>query len=309
MKDTTKKAILAGGSGFLGTALAERLNASGWQVVVLTRNPDAYKGRARAVAWNGQSSGDWESELDGAAALVNLTGKSVNSRPTRANRREILSSRVDSVKVLGEAVRKCAHPPDTWIQASSLAIYGNTGENLCLESAPPATGYPADVCSAWEDVLKASTGPGMRPVVLRIGIVLGRDGGALPFLATLVKWGLGGTVGNGKQWFSWLHLDDMVRIFLAVLENKEYRGAYNVAAPNAVRNRDLMRNLRALLKRPWSPPAPVPAVWLGSWLLGTDPKLALTGRRCQPRRLTEAGFEFTHTDLETALRDLLGPRA
>ena len=301
-----KRIILAGGSGFLGRELAAKLERLGAEPIILSRTPHRYDGPGRAVFWDGRTlSEDWKGLIDEARAIINLTGKNVNCRPTAKNRKMITRSRVDSVRVLGEAVRAVHSPPPVWIQASSLAIYGDAGDRLCDETAPVAEGFPADVCIAWENELAKATLPEMRVVVLRIGFVLGMSGGALPFMARLVKWGLGGSIGSGNQWISWLHIDDMLAVFNEALENPAMVGVYHATAPNPERNRAFMRMLRRLLKRPWSPPAPSFAVKIGAPILGSDPKVALTGRRCIPARLAKMGFSFSHPDLEPALRNLI----
>ncbi len=304
MKNNAKRIVIAGGAGFLGQILARDLVSEGNDVVVLTRDAKAFTGKGRAQQWDGKTIDDWVKELDGADALVNLTGKNVNCRATAANHREVLSSRIDSVRVLGEGLRKCDAPPPVWVQASSLAIYGDAGERICDEASLVATGYPADVCLEWERVLGNALLANTRWVVLRIGFVMGREGGALPFLENLVKWGLGGRVGKGRQWVSWLHVDDMMRLFHRALKEDGMKGMYHAAVPEAVRNEELMKELRAVLGRGWSPPAPEWAVKLGCRILGSDAQLALTGRRCIPGRLLNENFVFNHTVLKTALSDL-----
>ncbi len=301
-----RRVVIAGGSGFLGRALADRLVKSGWRVIILTRNPNSYQGRGKAAFWDGKNCDpDWIRHLEGASALINLTGKNVNCRPSRKNRQTILQSRVDSVRVLGEALRQVNNPPDVWIQASSLAIYGNGGDRLIDESGfVPEDEYPANVCVAWEEELGRAIRPGMRWVTLRIGFVLGREGGALPFLARLTRWGLGGSIGNGKQWISWIHIDDMLSIFLAAIEQQDKEGVYNVSSLQPVTNSEFMAALRKTLHRPWSPAAPGMAVKIGAPILNSDPDIALTGRRCLPTRLHEAGFRFRYQNLEGALADL-----
>ena len=300
-----KRIILAGGSGFLGRELAAKLVRLGAEPIILSRTPNRYDGVGRALFWDGKTlAGNWMSDIDGAEAIVNLTGKNVNCRPTARNREVILQSRVDSVRALGEAVRAVHSPPPVWIQASSLAIYGDAGDRVCDETAPVAAGFPANVCTAWEGELARATLPEMRVVVLRIGFVLGTNGGALPFLARLVKFGLGGSIGSGNQWISWLHIDDMLALFSEALESPMMTGIYNATAPNPQRNREFMQMLRRALKRSWSPPAPAFAVKIGAPILGSDPKVALTGRRCIPDRLAKMSFKFSYPDLEPALRDL-----
>jgi uncharacterized protein (TIGR01777 family) len=299
-----KRIVIAGGSGFLGQSLSEELLAKGYEVIILTRSPGDSGSRGQQAQWDGKTLGEWQSCLEGAAAVVNLTGKSVNCRYTPENRREIIDSRVDSVKVMGEAIRQCASPPRALVQASSLAIYGDTGERWCDETSPPGTGFPAQVCLFWEGAFRESPTPKTRRVILRIGFVLGRKGGALKTLAGLTNWGLGGTAGNGRQYISWIHQRDMNRMFLAAIERDDLEGVFNATGPNPVTNAEFMRQLRRALRRPWSPPAPAWAVHIGAWLMRTEPSLALTGRRCMPRRFAESGFVFDFADLANALRDL-----
>ncbi len=301
-----RKAVIAGGSGFLGSSLAEILIARGWEVVVLTRHPDKLK-QGHAVKWDGYRVGPWREVLEDAEVLINLAGRSTDCRPTRANREAILMSRVHSVLVLGEALRQCDHPPKTWIQASSLAIYGNAGDRKCTEAAPVPEGFPMDVCVAWEEALGKAMLPGMRWVVLRIGFVLGQDGGALPVLARLARWGLGGTMGTGRQWISWLHLHDMDRLFVRAIEDETMQGVYNAATSTPLTNREMMQAIREVERRPWSPPTPAPLVHLGGWLFGSDPNIALTGRRCLPGRLTQERFQFHFESFPNALADLYRP--
>ncbi len=302
----SRRVLLPGGSGFLGIALAETLATSGYEPVVLTRRPETVSGPGRPVFWDGKTIDDaWLGEMDGAMALINLAGKGVNCRPTAKNRREIRESRVRTVTVLGEAARLVSQPPPVWVQASSLAIYGNAGDRFCDEAARVATAYPADVCTEWEAALGRALLPAMRWVVLRIGFVLGTDGGALPLLSRLCLLGLGGSIGSGEQFISWLHLEDMLRIFLRAVEEPSMNGVYNATAERPVTNREFMQALRRVHRRPWSPRVPSLAVKTGAPLIGSDPGIALTGRRGFPARLLDEGFLFRHGDVATALRDLI----
>ncbi len=298
--------VLAGGSGFLGQALAEELVRKGYEVVVLTRAPSPGSGPVRRVGWDGKSVGEWASLIDGARAVVNLTGKSVNCRHTEENREEIVSSRVDSVKAVGAAIARCSRPPEVLVQAASLAIYGDAGDRICDETSPAGSGFTVECCAQWELAWSEARSEKTRQVLLRIGIALGANGGALEVLGNLTKWLLGGTVGSGDQYVSWLHLRDLNRIFLAAIEEPEMSGVFNATSPNPVTNREFMREMRRALHRPWSPPAPSWAVRIGSFLMGTEASLALTGRRCIPKRLQERGFRFEMPDLPGTLRDLFG---
>ncbi|HEU4593848.1 MAG TPA: NAD-dependent epimerase/dehydratase family protein, partial [Pyrinomonadaceae bacterium] len=199
------RVVLAGGSGFLGRTLAEELVRQGREVVVLSRTPGRGSGLVREVEWDGESVGEWARHLEGAEAVVNLAGRSVNCRYTRANRREIVESRVNSVNAVGQAIRRCAQPPKVLVQAASLAIYGDAGARVCDESArvcdesaPAGRGFSAETCVRWEEAFDSFELPATKKVLLRIGFALGRDGGALETLARLAKFYLGGTVGGGR---------------------------------------------------------------------------------------------------------------
>jgi len=201
-----QRVVVAGGSGFLGRALARHLLQSGYEVDILTRA----KSRpvvGNGVLWDGATVGDWAQRVEGAAAVINLAGKSVNCRYNAENRREIIASRVNSVRAIGGAIRNAATPAPVWIQAASLAIYGSPGAAACDENAPHGTGFSAEVCERWEFAFNESVMPSGRKVLLRIGIVLGPGGGALGILAPLARWGLGGRTGNGRQYCSWIHFE------------------------------------------------------------------------------------------------------
>jgi len=300
-----KKVILAGGSGFLGRSLAEHLLVKGYEVIIFSRGQTREEKGLRYVQWDGTHLGEWSREIDGSYAVINFTGKSVNCIYTKKNREEIIRSRLDSVKVLDQAIRESVRPPQAFIQAGSLAIFGDT-TNQCDEDGQHGTGFSVEVCEAWEQAFFAQELPDTRKVMLRIGFVLGKNGGALEPLMKLVSLNLGGTVGSGRQYISWLHIDDCNEMFLQVMENPLMSGLYNATSPTAVTNREFMATLRKVMKKGWSPPAPAPFVWLGAYLfMQTEPSLALTGRNCVPKRLMDQGFSFRYTNLETALRDIV----
>jgi uncharacterized protein len=303
-----RKVVLAGGSGFLGRALAEELTRAGYEVVVLTRKVKRDSARAREVAWDGRTVGDWAHELEGATAVVNLTGRSVECRYTPENRREIIESRVNSVEAIGRAIRACAVPPKVLIQAASLAIYGDAGRRVCCEDAPAGLGFSSDVCLRWEHAFGSLSLHATRKVLLRIGFVLGRDGGAFPTLARLARVYLGGTIGGGQQYISWMHVRDWSRLVLWCIEHTHAEGVFNATGPAPVTNAEFMCELRCALKRPWSPRVPAFAVRIGAFFMRTEAELALTGRRAIPERLIEHNFKFMYTNLESALADLVAER-
>jgi uncharacterized protein len=302
--NSTPRVVLAGGSGFLGRSLSALLISKGYEVVVLGRAASHAAGPAHHAQWDGKTPGNWRKFLDGAMAVVNLTGKSVNCRYTPDNKREIIESRVDSVRVLGEAIAGCTKPPAAFVQAGSLAIYGDPADRWCDENAPEGDGFSVDVCRRWEAAFHAIAAPAMRKAVLRIGFALGPDGGALEMLARLTRFFLGGTVGTGRQFTSWIHIADLNRMFLAVIERDDISGVFNATAPNSVTNAEFMREMRRALHRPWSPPVPALVAHIGSWFMRTEASLALSGRRCTPKHFLERGFEFEFPELRGALEDL-----
>ena len=299
-----KRIIIAGGSGFIGSALAKELVARGDEVVVLTRAPRGQTGGAHEVEWDGANVGEWVKFLDGAEAVINLAGKNINCPHTPENLRELTGSRVNSVRAIAGALGRVNNPPRVWVQAGAIGFYGGLGQNVCDENSPPGDDSLAEVCKQWEGTFNAADAPETRKVLLRTGFVLGRDGGALPVLSKLAKCFLGGAVGSGRQYLSWIHLADLVQMFVAAVENEYLSGTFNAVAPNAVTNAEFMRALRRTLDRPWSAPAPVFAVKIGSWLLGSEASLALVSQRCVPKNFEAAGFQFRFAELASALNDL-----
>lgn len=299
------KLVIAGGTGSLGRRVAQHFADEGAEVVVLTRTRRDDVPHRQAV-WDGRTVGDWADELDGAV-LLNLAGELVDRRPTARNIEVLRRSRVEPTATLA-AASEAGAVPAIWLQMSTLAIYGDAGQDIVDESHRPAAGPPqmAGVATAWEaaaEVAKAD-----RLAVLRTGIVLDRGTPAFDRLTTLTRFGLGGRISTGEQWISWLHINDFLRVLAFIIERDHLEGAIHVTAPNPVQNRDMMRELRSALHRPWSPPTPRALVHLGAVLICTDPALALTGRRCVPRRLLDAGFAFESPTFAEALADLMsGP--
>lgn len=302
------KIIIAGGNGSLGRRLAEYLSPE-HDLAVLTRIPQSGS-PVRQIHWDAVHVGDWAPELEGPdTAVINLAGKLVDCRPTARNIAELTSSRVNATRALVRASWQLKTPVTRWVQASTTAIWSDAGETRCVETTPvPDDGLPqmTGVARAWEEAfIGANTSHG---VVLRTSIVLDPDSPALSRLVALTKYGLGGTVGSGAQWFSWIHLTDwlaVVRASLGLSPGLHIRpGIVVAAAPYPARNHELMAALRALLRRPG---APTPALLLkmGAAVLRTDAALGLTGRHVTSEVLDEAGFVFAHPRLTAALADLL----
>lgn len=314
MANAARHVVIAGGSGFLGRGLAQELLSRGYAVTVLGRGdapPTEMPPGVTWLSWDARTLGPWASCLNGAAALVNFVGRSVDCRKTPENKRVILESRVDSCRVLGEALRGVRRPPPVWVQSATAHIVGDPIplDKVCDESTPPGPMHELapSVGVAWEKAFDFARLPSQRGVVLRTSFVLGRRGGAMGKLRTITRMGLGGTVGSGNQWISWIHQHDLNRLLVAAIEDEAYRGVYVVTAPEPVTNRDFMRGMRRALGMPWSPPAPAIGVRLVSrFVFNTDPELVLLGRRCVPTRLVkEHGFTFDFPTLDAALADLM----
>lgn len=300
------KLILAGGNGFLGKHLRQHFSQLGYRVVLLSRSAAT---EADTVRWDARTLGAWSAELEGADLLVNMAGRSVDCRYTEAHKREILTSRVDSTRVLGEAVAACTRPPRVWLNSSTATIYAHTeGEQPANTEAAGVigTGFSVEVATAWEAVLWAAPTPHTRRVALRTSIVLGRDGGAFPVIAKLARRGLGSPQGSGRQWVSWLHVADFCRAVAFLATQTTEAGAFNVCAPHPLPNEAfnalLCRALRPLVRLP----QPEWLLQLGAWLLQTETELILKSRKVVPQRLVEAGFVFQYPTCERAIKDLLG---
>jgi uncharacterized protein (TIGR01777 family) len=296
------KVVLAGGNGALGRRIAADLAGRGDEIVVLSRSPDP-RGPGRQLLWDGASAGKWAYELAGAA-LINLAGELVDRRPTAANIESLTSSRVRPTRALRQAAAGLATPPTVWIQMSTLAIYGDAGDAILDESTAPADGpaQMAGVARAWETAAKGVTAE--RQVVLRTAIVLDQGSPACRRLTALTRWGLGGRIGKGSQWVSWLHIEDFLAIIRFCLDDTALAGVVHATSPEPVTNADFMAAFRNAWNRPAAPPTPTWLLQLGAAVLRSDPALALTGRRCVPARLAERGFAFKHAEIDGAVKDL-----
>ncbi len=309
------KIVIPGGSGQIGTPLTHAFLRDGHEVVVLGRNRNGKRGPARWVHWDGVTVGRWAEELDGADVVVNLAGRSVNCRYNAANRKEIMDSRVDSTRVLGQAIAACTKPPATWLQASTATIYAHrfdapnderTGVLGGDEPGVPETWrFSIKVARAWEQALEDATTPSTRKVALRSAIVMSPErGGAFDVLLGLVRRGLGGKAGDGRQYVSWIHEEDFTRSVAWLIEHDEVDGAVNLAAPNPLPNAEFMRALREAWGIRFGLPARRWMLGFGAVFLRTETELILKSRRVVPSRLTEAGFEFKYPTWPEAARDL-----
>lgn len=304
-----KRIVIAGGSGFLGLSLATFFTAKGATVVLLSRSEPKQSGDWRYCRWDGRSVGDWCKEIDGADAVINLAGRSVNCIKTPDHQDEILRSRVEATRVIGAAMGLAKRPPSVWVQMSTAHIYGDPPSTMCDEYSAEGVGFAPTIGRAWEAAFSESLLPNQRGVVMRTSFVLGRDrgagGGALEMLRFLTRLGLGGKVGRGTQGMSWIHEEDLCRLFEIAITDESMSGSYIVSSPYPVSQDEFMRTLRQTMGVPFGLPAFEWMVRIGAPLFfRTDPELVLYGRYVQSRRLAERGFEFLHPRLDSALKDL-----
>jgi uncharacterized protein len=309
--------IIPGGTGQVGTILARAFAADKHEVLVLSRRP--VRAPWRVVAWDGRTLGAWTSELEGADVVINLAGRSVNCRYTPANRRAILQSRVDSARVVGQALGRCVRPPRVWLQASTATIYAHRFDAPNDEAtgviggnepdAPANWRFSIEVATIWEAASRESVPAATRLVLLRSAMVMSPDrGGIFATLLRLTRLGLGGAVAGGRQYVSWIHDVDFIRVMYWLIEHAELDGAVNVCAPNPLPYRELMRSIRLASGVPIGLPATRWMLAIGTWLLRTEAELVLKSRRVVPGRLVDSGFRFEYPDWHSAAGELVRRR-
>jgi len=306
-----KRIVIAGGSGFLGQALATHFLKAEWEPVILTRVPGQTGLAGRQIGWDAQTAGDWAKEVEGSAAVINLTGKSVNCRYHARNRKEILESRVNSTRVLGEAIHECVRPPRVWLNASTATVYRHTfGEPWDETGETEATAeakdrFSVEVAWAWEQALNHAETPRTRKVALRMAMVLGLGKNSVfPVLRLLTRFGLGGRMGNGRQFVSWIHETDYCRAIEWLVSHDNFQGPVNLVAPKPVPNSEMMRLLRQVAGVPFGLPATDWMLEVGAFILRTETELLLKSRRVIPGRLLKSGFEFQFPSIQEAFEDL-----
>jgi uncharacterized protein (TIGR01777 family) len=304
----TARIILAGGGGFLGRVLSAHFLAHGREVLILSRAPKSRVGGVREVGWDGETVGEWSRLVDGSEAVINLAGRSVNCRYHARNRRLILDSRVNSTRALGEAIARAANPPRVWLNSSTATIYRHTLGPAWDESGetggtPEAKDeFSVEVARAWEDAFRMAKTPATRKVALRSAMVLGRGRNSVfPMLRRLARVGLGGKMGNGRQFVSWIHEEDFCRAIDWLLEHEDVSGVVNLAAPNPVTNAEMMRAFRHVCGIPIGLAASRWMLEVGAFFLRTETELIIKSRRVIPGKLMSAGFDFRFPGLEDAL--------
>ncbi len=304
-----RKMILAGGSGYLGSVLVDYFKDKVQSIIILSRGPQWQQGNVQSVRWDGKTPGSWQAHLEEADLLVNLTGKNVNCRYTEANKKEILQSRLEATRVLRQAVAEAKQPPKLWIQCASATIYRHAEDRpMDEETGEIGVGFSVDVCKAWERAFWEQPAPQTRKVLLRIGIVLGREDGAFPRLLNLVRTGMGGHQGNGGQYVSWIHETDVAGIIRWVAGHPEVEGTLNCTSPEPISNVTLMKMLRQTYGMPFGFRTPAWLLEIASWLIGTETELVLKSRWVIPKRLLEAGYRFQFPRADYAIHDLVSTR-
>ena len=305
------KIVVAGGTGQVGSLYRRRALARGDEVTILTRSP---RGEGE-LAWDGRTLGPWQSAVDGADVVINLAGRTVNCRYTKKNLAEMMSSRVDSTRVIGEAIQAAKHPPSVWLQMSTATIYAHRldaandeATGIMGGSEPDVPGYwsfSTDIAKAWERTQRDAVTPGTRQVQLRAVMIMSPDrDGIFDTMARIARWGLGGSVGGGSQYVSWIHEDDFCKALDFLIARTDVDGAVNLAAPNPLPYRAFIKDLREAVGRKIGLPATRWMAEIGAFALGTDTELILKSRRVIPGRLRDAGFTFAYADWPAASREL-----
>ncbi|MEO5685579.1 MAG: TIGR01777 family oxidoreductase [Chitinophagaceae bacterium] len=314
-----KKIVIVGGTGFIGQALAGCFGKDN-TIIVISRESvnghnNGYTHQLLLPAqgynityrrWDAEhQEKHWTSELEGADLVINLAGKSVNCRYTEKNKQEILSSRINPTKAIGEAIRNCTVPPKLWINAGSATIYRHATDRPQDEyNGEYADDFSVQVCRQWEKSFTDQRTAFTRKVVLRMAIALGNGGVMIPYF-NLLKFGLGGRQGHGRQMYSWIHTDDICHMIEWIYEHKNIEGIYNCAAPNTVTNDFFMKTLRRITGHNFGLPAHKWMLTIGGWLIGTEKELLLKSRWVVPTKILETGFTFRFSKLEDAIEDIV----
>ena len=293
----TKKIVIAGGTGFIGNFFSEKFKKSGYDIVIISRNKFNVNWKDHEAILNA---------VDNAEMVINLAGKSVDCRYNKKNKEEILNSRINTTKAIGDAITKCKHPPELWINSSTATIYRHAEDRPMTEiSGEIGKGFSVAVAKAWESAFFSYKLPNTKQVALRMAIVLGKDGGVMKPLMNLVRFGLGGRQGNGDQMFSWIQIDDLYKIILFIKSNKNLEGVFNCSSPNPIANRTLMKTLREIMNIKIGLPSPVWLLEIGAHVIKTEPELVLKSRWVIPEKLLAAGYNFEFPTIQSAIKNFL----
>lgn len=300
-----KKLVIAGGSGFLGDALIHYFANKFDEYVILSRTARGNRNNVKYVVWDAKNLGDWTQHLEGADCVINLCGRSVDCRYTDENKALIFSSRLDSTAILGKAIANCKEPPKVWMNAASATIYRYSEDKIMTEiDGVYGEGFSVEVCKAWEKVFNEAQTPGTRKINLRISMVMGKNAGVFPVLRKLTKRFLGGKMGSGNQFVSWIHVEDYCRLIEWLITNKNAAGPYNVAAPNPIRNKEMMATYRRILNVPFGLPATEWMLEIGAFFMRTETELILKSRNVISDRAIKEGFKFKYSTMEECVKNL-----
>ena len=292
-----KKIVIAGGTGFIGQYLNKRFTEEGFEVLIISRD-------ANHINWN-DTPGIIDS-LEGAEALINLAGKSVDCRYNEKNKSLIVNSRVESTRKLQFLIDQCRMPPKLWINSSTATIYRHSEDKAMDEDTGEiGSGFSVEVAKAWEKEFFEKPAANTRKVALRIAITIGKNGGVMKPYINLVKYGLGGRQGSGRQMFSWIHIEDLFRAIRFVMDNDDMKGIYNCSAPNPVTNKIFMKEIRNILKPLFYLPSPKFLLKIGAYFINTETELVLKSRWVIPRKLMKKGFVFKFPTIDSALKNIL----
>jgi uncharacterized protein len=292
-----KKIVIAGGTGFVGNYLTKQFTQNGYEVKIISRG-------ANFIQWKNVE--EIVEALNGAEMLINLAGKSVDCRYNEKNKQEILSSRVDTTIALGKAMLQCSNPPKIWINSSTATIYRYSDDKPMTEAnGEIGTGFSVNIAKQWEQSFFDFKLPNTRQIALRISIVLGKNGGVIKPMMNLVRFGLGGKQGNGKQMFSWIHIEDLYQIILHLQSNEKLVGAFNCATPNPITNSVLMQTFRQVMNIKFGLPSPKFLLEIGARIIKTETELILKSRWVLPEKILQTGFVFKYPTIDKALENII----
>ncbi len=299
--------VLAGATGFIGKKLIERLLRENHEIILLTRRPDkavtAFVNKVSGLLWDARSKGDWFRAIDGADAVINLTGESIAGKRWTHEQKEVLrSSRIDSTRVIVQAIGAAANKPAVLINASAVGYYGDVSHDTVTENYPASTDFLGTLSEAWEKEAMRATAFGVRVVCPRIGIVLGEQGGALEKMVLPFRLFVGGPLGSGQQWFPWIHIDDVIEAMVFAIRKSDLEGGVNFTSPHPVTMKEFCRALGHVLRRPsWMP---VPEIILRI-AVGEFAQFLLSGQKAVPEKLINGGYIYKYDDVKPALEDIL----
>ena len=300
-----KKIVLAGGTGRLGSLLKDAFVNWGWEVVILTRQAARQEGAVRYVHWDGEHQGPWVGALAGVDTLINLSGQSIQCRFTAKNRALLHDSRILPTQALGQALAACEQAPRLWINFSGISLFSGLAQLQDESSQALGTDFLAELTQQWERSFKAFDGLANQAVLLRVSPVLSRASGLLAELLPLTKWGLGGKVGHGKQYISWIHEQDLLALLQWIIEHPQPHSVYHACSPCPSSNAQFMQALRKAVGISFGLPLPRPLAHVGAFLKGVDPGLLLQSVPAVAARAQQEGFQYRFASLEKALSDLL----